>query len=72
MHKQIVFNVYKSATRLVITPSRECPQEAFRKLIDHEKILLWFKRKPDELILYELTGQEWRIPWYYINLFTVD
>ncbi|CCK86345.1 Protein of unknown function [Lactobacillus equicursoris DSM 19284 = JCM 14600 = CIP 110162] len=40
--------------------------------MDHENMLLWYKRKPDELILYEMTGQEWRIPWPYIDLFTVD
>lgn len=72
MHNRIVFNLYNSSTRLVITPSRQCPLKALRKLMDHEKMLLWYKRKPDELILYELTGKEWRVPWPYIDLFTVD
>lgn len=71
MRNRIVFNLYKSSTRLVITPSRQCPLKALRKLMDHENMLLWYKRKPDELILYEMTGQEWRIPWPYIDLFTV-
>lgn len=72
MHNRIVFNLYESSTRLVITPSRQCPLKALRKLMDHEKMLLWYKRKPDELILCELTGKEWRVPWPYIDLFTVD
>ncbi|CCK86444.1 Protein of unknown function [Lactobacillus equicursoris DSM 19284 = JCM 14600 = CIP 110162] len=72
MRNRIVFNIYNSATRLVITPSRQCPLKTLRKLMDHEKMLLWYKRKPDELILYELTGQEWRVPWLYIDLFTVN
>lgn len=72
MRNRIVFNIYNSSTRLVITPSRQCPLKAMRKLMDHERMLLWYKRKPDELILYELTGKEWRLPWPYIDLFTVD
>lgn len=46
MHNRIVFNLYESSTRLVITPSRQCPLKALRKLMDHEKMLLWYKRKP--------------------------
>lgn len=72
MRNRIVFNIYDSSTRLVISPSRQCPLKALSKLMDHEKMLLWYKRKPDKLILYELTGKEWRIPWPYIDQFKVN
>lgn len=72
MHNRVVFKIYNSSSRIAITPSRQCPLKVIRKLMDHDDLLLWYKRKPDELILYEMTGQEWRIPWPYIDLFTVD
>ena len=72
MRNRIVFNIYNSSTRIVITPSCQCPLKVLRKLMDHEKMLLWYKRKPDALILYELTGKELRVPWPYIGLLKVN
>lgn len=74
MHKnryRVTFACYETACELDLKLSPQCPTPLAEFLVNHRRLVDWYKREVDYLMIEELDGRQQLIPWEYIQEFRV-